>query len=147
MAEKTTIPTDTVELAERIFTATAASAGGRADRQVAIRALTSATVFRSAVAEMKLDDLTAAVKPVGPQLADCWCPNQAVGYPVNMVSRQKGDLAKVALIYAWLAKNVEPEQNVDQHVATFNRAFPGLAWSIAELRTARLVFPSYVVAA
>lgn len=107
------------------------SGRGKADpREIALQAFRDAEVFTEVSALYRADKLPvpAAQDP----RAICFAPNLKKTHPYNMVSRQHGDLNRVARIYSQLEANPTIE------------AFEELEWDAPTTSLARTLFPSYL---
>ena len=143
-------------LAMDIFTQTAAANPQRnVGEPEAIAAYRKAEAFLSARRKVRSGELKPKESATGLQLADCCCPNQPRTHPHNMVAAQwtdrrtgavvAGNLEKVNRVWRWLQANPTPDDGdaVDAHIGRLGREFPELGWGLAEINTARAVFPQY----
>lgn len=107
------------------------SGRGKADpREIALQAFRDAKVFTE-VSELYLADNLPVAAAEDPR-AICFAPNLKKTHPYNLVSRQHGDLNRVARIYAQLEAN--------QNLETLEE----LEWDAPTTTLARTLFPSYL---
>lgn len=140
MADKTTTELD--DLALRIYAECVALNPQRSGDQLAMDCYRRAESFL-AIRDKLRDGKVTVPKPDG--MADCRAPNQPPHYPLNMISRQHGDLNKVNRVYKWLDAN-PPSDDEPALVNRFHQAFPELSWPLPEINRARVIFPVYVKA-
>jgi len=123
--------------------AVATSPVNRGGEQQARAAYAKAEAFIAVRDRVRAGELKA-VKPDGPQLAECSAPKLRRTHPFNLVSSRFGDLKKVSLISKWLDSNPTPESEPEELVTRINREFPDLSWDLPAINTARVIFPEYV---
>lgn len=143
------------EIALQIF-AQRAAVNPRAGESDAVLSFRAADAFLATRQKMARGELTPK-QAEGPQLADCCAPNLPKTHPHNLVAKVwqdrkggnpvPGDLNKVAKLHAWLVRNPQPTGEdavtlAKEQVAAINREFD-LGWEVAELNTARAIFPAY----
>ena len=104
--------------------------GKAAPREIALQAFRDAKVFTEVSALYRDDNLPVAAAE-DPR-AICFAPNLKKTHPYNLVSRQHGDLNRVARIYAQLEAN--------QSLETLEE----LEWDAPTTTLARTLFPSYL---
>ena len=128
-AEKSNTELD--DFAFRLYVERVASgAVNRVDEQVALDSYRKAEAFLRVRDKVRSGEITA-VQPVGPQLADCCCPNLKKTHPFNIVSQRFGDLKRVKQIREWLDKNPTADR------------YDELEWDPPTVRTARQILPAY----
>lgn len=141
--------TELDEMAFRIFTQRAAAPVRRIAETDAAESYRLAKAFLSVRARQRAGE--PEPEPIGPRLADCCCPNQPRNHPHNLVAalftdrrsgaQAVGDVNKVRKINEWLQHNPTPADNPGELVSRINYEFPELAWGLAEINTARAIFP------
>ena len=122
--------TDTVEqVALQLFAER--SGRGKADpREIALQAFRDATVFTQVSALYRENKMPVAAAE-DPR-AICFAPNLKKTHPYNLVSRQHGNLNRVAEIFAELDKDKSRER------------YEELEWDEPTTSLARTLFPAYL---
>lgn len=134
---------DTDDLAFRIYAHRVAARPVRRNGEAeALLAYRQAESFLAARKRVKAGELNRRA-PEGPQLADCYCPNQPRVHPHNLVSQHWGSLEKVNRVHRWLEAN--PDTDAEFYFERLRNEFPELhQWGEPEVNIARAVFPAYV---
>jgi len=119
-------------VALELFKARSLLSSIRAAEQIAVRCFQDAAIFVACVKKFRTGELSAAPESVWG--ADCIAAKLPKYHPINMVSSEWGDRARVNRIAQWLEKH--PSDDVPYQEGD-------LSWSVAETRTARALFPAY----
>ncbi len=135
--------TELDELAFEIYSKRVAThASVKASEAEAVDAYRKAEAFVAVKKKVR----AGGVKPLTTteaQGADCRAPKLRDTHPINLVSREVGNLPRVEQIKKWLDQNPTPETNPEELIHRLNRAFNDLGWDMPTINVARQIFPAY----
>jgi hypothetical protein len=132
-------------LAERIFCEAVVSAPAKRNgEELAAYAYSRASEFLKVQQRVRSGGLQTE-KSSGPRLANCCAPNLPKRHPHNLVSAKLGDINLVQKLNTWLSANPTPETDPEELLPRLRRDFPELGWGLAEINTARSIFPAFCV--